>query len=67
MARAALGWSVADLSEQSGVKVRTLARYEAGESIGLEKIEALRSALVRAGALFVEVEGRPGVTYPRKD
>ncbi len=67
IARAALGWSVADLSEQSGVKVRTLARFEAGEAIGLEKIEALRSALVRNGVLFVEVDGRPGVTYQRKD
>lgn len=67
MARAALKWSLADLSEDSGVKLRTLARFEAGETIRLEKVEALRSAFVRAGVLFVEVDGRPGVTYLRRD
>lgn len=67
MARAALGWSVADLAAQSGVAARTVARFEAGESVGLPRVEALRSALVNGGVLFVEVEGRPGVTYRRKD
>jgi transcriptional regulator with XRE-family HTH domain len=67
MARAALGWSVADLAQQSGVAARTIARFEVGEAIGLAKVEALRSALVRSGVLFVQVEGRPGVTYLRED
>jgi len=66
MARAGLGWSVADLAAKSGVAARTIARFEAGEPVKLETVEALRSALVQGGALFVDVDGRPGVTL-RKD
>lgn len=44
---------------------RTIARFEAGRPVKLETIEALRSALVNAGVLFVDVDGRPGVTVPR--
>jgi transcriptional regulator with XRE-family HTH domain len=61
MARAGLNWSVNDLANQSDVAARTIARFEAGESVTLEKVEALRRALVDGGALLVDVEGRPGV------
>lgn len=62
MARAGIGWSLDDLADQSGVARRTIARFEGGESVKLETVEALRAALVKGGALLVEVEGRPGVT-----
>lgn len=62
MARAGIGWSLDDLAERSGVARRTIARFEAGESVKLETVESLRAALVKGGALLVEVEGRPGVT-----
>ena len=61
MARAGLNWSVNDLASQSGVASRTIARFEAGETVTLEKAELLRRALVDGGALIVDVEGRPGV------
>jgi transcriptional regulator with XRE-family HTH domain len=62
MARAGLGWSVDELEQQSGISRRTVLRFETGEKVKLETVETLRSALVKGGALFVDVEGRPGVT-----
>jgi transcriptional regulator with XRE-family HTH domain len=62
MARAGLGWSVDDLERHSGISRRTVLRFEAGEKVKLETVERLRSALANGGALFVDVEGRPGVT-----
>jgi transcriptional regulator with XRE-family HTH domain len=62
MARAGLGWSVDHLEEVSGVSRRTVLRFEAGERVKLETVETLRGALVKGGALFVDVEGRLGVT-----
>ena len=68
MARVGLGkrgWSVNELAKRSGIAARTIARFEAGEAVKLETVEALRSALATAGALFVEVDGRPGVALKR--
>jgi transcriptional regulator with XRE-family HTH domain len=62
MARAGLGWSVADLGEYSGVSPRSILRFEAGENVKLETVETLRGALVKGGVLFIDVEGRSGVT-----
>lgn len=61
MARAGLGWSVDELERESGISRRTVLRFETGEKVKLETAETLRSALVKGGALFVEVEGRAGV------
>lgn len=61
MARAGLGWSLDDLAAQSGIARRTVARFEAGEPVKLETVEALRSALVKGGAVFVEQAGKLGV------
>lgn len=62
MARAGLGWSVAELGDRSGISPRSILRFEAGEKVKLETVETLRSALVQGGALFVDIEGRSGVT-----
>lgn len=60
-------WSVDDLANAAGVSPRSIVRFELGEKVRLETVEALRSALVKAGALFVEVEGRSGVAVKVKD
>ena len=62
MGRAGLNWSIADLAAQSGVSSRTIAKFEGGQPVSLETVERLRSALSGGGALFLDVEGRPGVT-----
>jgi transcriptional regulator with XRE-family HTH domain len=62
MARAGLGWSIADLALKSDVGTRTVIRFENGEPVKLETVEALRQALVEGGALFLDLSGRVGVT-----
>ena len=62
MARAGLGWSVPQLAERSKVAARTIARFESGLPVKPETAEALRSALVQGGVLFIDVDGRQGVT-----
>ena len=62
MARAGLGWSLDQLEKKSCVSRRTVLRFETGERVKLETVETMRSALVAGGAMFVDVEGRPGVT-----
>lgn len=54
MARTALGWSLDDLAAASGVSRRTLARFEAGESVQPARIKALRHALEAKGVLFID-------------
>ncbi len=61
MARAALNWSAQTLAVHAGVSVRTVLRFEAGDTVALETVEALRSALVEGGVLFVEMSGKVGV------
>lgn len=61
MARAALGWSVADLASKSGIAARSIARFEAGEPVKLETVDALAVALVAGGASFIETDGKVGV------
>ena len=67
MARAALGWSLDDLAAASGVSRRTLARFEAGETVLPARVEALRHALEAKGVLFID-SGRlaGGVIPPRE-
>jgi transcriptional regulator with XRE-family HTH domain len=52
-ARALLGWSREDLSNASGVPVRTLARVESGEAHRLATYKAAIAALENAGIGFV--------------
>ncbi|MEM8790999.1 MAG: helix-turn-helix transcriptional regulator [Pseudomonadota bacterium] len=54
-ARALLSWSRQDLSERSGVSLRTIARFEGGEGdITTSKLERLETALVDQGIEFVD-------------
>jgi transcriptional regulator with XRE-family HTH domain len=52
-ARALLGWSREDLSNASGVPVRTLARVESGEPHRFAAYNAALSALEDAGIEFI--------------
>jgi transcriptional regulator with XRE-family HTH domain len=62
MARAALGWSTADLSRNSGVGVNTVNRFEAGRDARLSSVAKVRVALEAAGVEFIaENGGGPGV------
>jgi transcriptional regulator with XRE-family HTH domain len=64
MARAALQWSIDDLREAASVGRMTVHRFESGETVSLESIEAIRGALIEAGAQFLQRSGRVGVTVP---
>lgn len=65
MARIGLRWTQDQLSEECGVNRRSILRYEAGGNIAPESVEALRTTLVRGGAVFADRAGQTGVTVPR--
>ena len=60
MARAALGWGMAELAEASGVSAGTIDRFENGRTKGKPipaNLKALRQALEAAGVRFTEDGG----------
>ena len=61
MARAGLGMTAVDLAAASGVSLRSVMRFESGEAVKPDTIEALARALVAAGASFVDMSGKVGV------
>jgi transcriptional regulator with XRE-family HTH domain len=61
MARAALNWTVAELTQQSGIAARSIGRFENGEGVRSETVLALAKALVAAGIIFVDMDGKRGV------
>jgi transcriptional regulator with XRE-family HTH domain len=54
MARTALDWSLQDLADASGVSRRTIARFEAGESVLPARVQSIRHALEANGILFID-------------
>ena len=66
MARAALGWSAAELASRAGIGAATVNRFEAGQAkpIGVT-LSAMQRALEEGGVLFLAAgeiaEGGPGV------
>jgi len=74
MARAALGWSVAEAAERSGVSVSTIKRIEAASgtpNVLTSNLEALKSTFEAEGIEFEVAAGLtgrgPGVFYtPRR-
>jgi ribosome-binding protein aMBF1 (putative translation factor) len=66
-ARAALGWSIAELAAKSGVGVRTIKRFEAVDGIPASRTSTLidlKGVLESAGIEFTGTETeRPGVTF----
>jgi transcriptional regulator with XRE-family HTH domain len=67
MARAALDWTLDDLARASGVSRRTIAKFEAGETVSAATVEALRLALAKEGIEFHQGELRSGVSYLRRN
>ena len=67
MARVALGWSAADLARAAGIGYATVARFEAGQTVQPDKVEAMRAALVAEGIAFENGGRRAGVSYLRRD
>ena len=61
MARAGLDMTAAQLAQVAGVSVRSVMRFEAGEAVKPETVDALARALVGAGASFMETNGKRGV------
>jgi len=62
MARVALGFTVRQAAEASGVSHGTITRIEAGETLKGSTIQKVRSALETAGVRFIDANGEgPGV------
>jgi ribosome-binding protein aMBF1 (putative translation factor) len=62
MARAALGWSTADLAEKANVGSNTVNRFEAGQDARVSSVGKMQAALEMAGVIFVAENGEgPGV------
>jgi transcriptional regulator with XRE-family HTH domain len=64
MARAALGWSLDDLAGASGVSRRTIARFEAGETVLPVKVLKMRTAIETKGVRFVDSGSLAGGVIP---
>jgi transcriptional regulator with XRE-family HTH domain len=57
-ARGTLDWSMEQLSELSGVPMRTLLRFERGEGVPrASTVTAIRAALESAGVEFIPENG----------
>ena len=58
MGRAALGWAQAELSEEAGVPLNTIVRFERDEGVASEaNVAALRQAMEAAGVMFSSDDG----------
>ena len=65
MARAALGWTLDETADLSGVNRRTILRYEQRESSMRPKnLTGLRSAFERAGVRFLDEGPDAGGVVP---
>ena len=64
MARAALKWSLTDLSLAAKVGRATAARFELGEQVNDSSIATMRQAFEHAGVQFTRRASRIGVSVP---
>lgn len=53
MARAALKWSAAELAGAAGIGYATVARFEGGQAVASESVNAMERALSNAGVEFI--------------
>jgi transcriptional regulator with XRE-family HTH domain len=53
MARAALGWSLSELATHASLGRATVARFELGEVVATNSIDAMRGALEHGGVEFI--------------
>jgi transcriptional regulator with XRE-family HTH domain len=63
MARAALGWSLKDLSDKADVNLNTISRYEAGKQVMSGTLKRIEEVFEAEGIIFIADEGGlgPGV------
>lgn len=64
MARAALGWSLDDLAAGSGVGRRTIAKFEAGQTVSAASVATLRAAMEAKGVRFLDSGKHAGGVVP---
>ncbi len=67
MARTALGWSVTDLSIFSGVGRSTVARFELGQNVQPDRVQAMRRAFEGRGVQFLDGGKLAGGVVPPRD
>lgn len=67
MARAALDWTRENLANASGVSLRTIARFEAGESVLPARVKAMRHAFEAEGVLFIDSGHMAGGVIPPRE
>jgi transcriptional regulator with XRE-family HTH domain len=67
MARAAVGWTVRDLADATGLHRNTITNIEIGRYVGDPKtLEIIEVALRKAGVEFIDENGGgPGVRLKR--
>ena len=65
MARAGLGWSLAELAQKAGVNPNTLSRYERGKDVLTSVLLKTEKVLRAEGVLFDEEGPFFGVRVPR--
>jgi transcriptional regulator with XRE-family HTH domain len=68
MARAALGWSLVEIQEKTGINKNTVVRFESGRGVLLTTAARLENVFVRAGIAFIyEDDTRgPGVSLSKE-
>src|SRR5579871_5921526 len=64
MARAGLGWTLADLAKKADVNPNTLSRYEGGKDVLSGVLRKAEAALRSAGVSFGEDNKTISVTLP---
>jgi transcriptional regulator with XRE-family HTH domain len=67
MARAGLGWTLADLSKRADVNPNTLSRYEVGKDVLASTLHKVEHVLRAADVSFIEEQDRMGVSLPAKE
>jgi transcriptional regulator with XRE-family HTH domain len=70
-ARGALGWSVRELAERTGVGTATISRYEFADAVlrsRKDNLEKIKSALEAAGIEFIgSPDDGPGIRIHSQD
>ena len=67
MARAALDWTLDDVARESGISRRTIAKFEAGQSVLPEPVEKLRAIMAGQAVAFENGGKRFGVSCLRRE
>ena len=60
MARAALDWTVRELSDRTGVNKNTISRFESEKDILAGSLRKIEKALLEAGIQFIDADDEYG-------